>query len=267
MMCTAIRPASLRLVGALILETLALFTGCVPGAVLAGDPVAASRSVVRQHADLPEPFAARLIHPQLAIDRRVSSVWVISAPGRVGSMLAATHAHWSQMTSDGIWQSQQGGWQIIARRSGEQFDAVQLREEGDQTVGYLTRWLNGAVAAGSTQSGRPWLPPSVHDVNEVVSSDAGVRVTTWVGASALQPDQLQQQFDEIAQVQGLRAAVQGPGSRRPAGAFSSGMGAELLAPTGPQVKRYAGRSLELVITLEHAAGRTAFVAHRMEFPR
>lgn len=267
MMRAALRHVSLRLVGALMLATLALFTGGIPGGVLAGDRIAAPGSVVGRHTDLPELFVARLIHPQLAIDRRVSSVWAISAPGGVGSMLAATHAHWSQMASDGIWQSQQGGWQIIARRSGEQFDAVQLREEGDQAVGYLTRWLNRAVAAGSTPTGRPWLPRSVHDVKEVVSSDAGVRVTTWVGASVLPSDQLQQQFDEIARAQGLRAAVQGPGSQGPAGAFSSGAGAGRPAPSGPQVKRYAGRSLELVITLEHTAGQTVFVAHRMEFPQ
>lgn len=267
MMRTALRRVSLRLVGALMLAGLALFTGGIPGGVLAGDPIAASGSAVGRHTDLPEPFVARLIHPQLAIDRRVSSVWAISAPGGVASMLAATQAHWSQMASDGIWQSQQGGWHIIARRSGERFDAVQLREEGDQAIGFLTRWSNRVVAAGSTQGGRPWLPRSVHEVKEVVSSDAGVRVTTWVGASVLQPDQLRQQFDEIAQMQGLRVAVQGPGSQGPAGAFSSGAGAELLAPSGPQVKRYAGRSLELVITLEHTAGSTAFVAHRMEFPR
>lgn len=268
MMCIPFRRAFKRLAYALALVGAALMAGVFTGAAFAGDQVSVSRPGPRQHPDLPGHLITRLINPQLEIDRRVTSIWSIAGHGNAAETLADIHSHWGRAAADAVWQSQHAGWLMIARRAGDRFDTVQLREHGDQITGYFTRWRDVAGSTHSVPVGRSWLPPSVEAVTEVVSGDVGSRVTTWVGSSSHRPDTLREQFGDIARVRGLQQVAHGPGRSALAGSSSaSDAPAEANMRPGPQIERYVGRSLELVVTLEATAGRTAVVVHRMEFNR
>lgn len=257
-----------KLAHALVLAGVALMAGGLSGVAFAGDQVSVSRPAPGQHPDLPGHLITRLINPQLEIDRRVTSIWSIAGPGNAAETLADIHAHWGRTAADAVWQSQHAGWLMIARRAGDRFDTVQLREHGDQITGYFTRWRDVAGSTHSVPVGRPWLPPSVEAVTEVVSGDLGSRVTTWVGSSSHRPDTLREQFGDIARVRGLRQVSHEPARSAPVGPSpaSDARATANLRP-GPQVERYVGRSLELVVTLEATAGRTAVVVHRTEFSR
>ena len=257
-----------KLAHALVLAGVALMAGGLSGVAFAGDQVFVSRPAPGQHPDLPGHLITRLINPQLEIDRRVTSIWSIAGPGNAAETLADIHAHWGRTAADAVWQSQHAGWLMIARRAGDRFDTVQLREHGDQITGYFTRWRDVAGSTHSVPVGRSWLPPSVEAVTEVVSGDLGSRVTTWVGSSSHRPDTLREQFGDIARVRGLRQVSHEPARSAPVGPSpaSDARATANLRP-GPQVERYVGRSLELVVTLEATAGRTAVVVHRLEFNR
>jgi len=267
MMRIPFRRAFQRLAHALMLTGATLMAGGGVGAAFSGDQVSESRPAPGQHPDLPGHLITRLINPQLEIDRRVSSIWSIAGHGNAAETLADIHAHWGRAAADAVWQSQHAGWLMIARRAGDRFDTVQLREQGDQITGYLTRWRDVAGGARAVQAGRSWLPPSVEAVTEVVSGDAGSRVTTWVGSSNHRPDRLLEQFGDIARAQGLRPAAQAPGRSALPRSSASDARAAAKAPLGPQIERYVGPSLEFVVTLEATTGKTAVVAHRMEFNR
>lgn len=268
MMRIPFRRAFQRLAHALMLAGAALMAGGLSGVAFAGDQVSVSRPAPGQHPDLPGHLITRLINPQLEIDRRVTSIWSIAGPGNAAETLADIHAHWGRTAADAVWQSQHAGWLMIARRAGDRFDTVQLREHGDQITGYFTRWRDVAGSTHSVPVGRSWLPPSVEAVTEVVSGDLGSRVTTWVGSSSHRPDTLREQFGDIARVRGLRQVSHEPARSAPVGPSpaSDARATANLRP-GPQVERYVGRSLELVVTLEATAGRTAVVVHRLEFNR
>ena len=159
MMRTPFRRASQRLAQALMLAGAALMSGGLFGVAFAGDQVSVSRPAPGQHPDLPEHLIAQLINPQLEIDRRVTSIWSIAGHGNAAETLADIHAHWGRAAADAVWQSQHAGWLMIARRAGDRFDTVQLREQGDQITGYLTRWRDVAGGARLVPVGRSWLPP------------------------------------------------------------------------------------------------------------
>jgi hypothetical protein len=234
-------------------------------AAFAGDPVTQPRPAPGQPPDLPVYLVSRLVNPQLEIDRRVTSVWSIAGQGNAAQTLADIHAHWGRTAVDAVWQTQHAGWLMIARRAGDRFEAVQIRERGDHITGYVTRWRD--VAGGERAVRTAWLPPSVEGVAEVVSGEAGARVTTWVGSSNLLPDRLLEQFGDIARAQGLRPATQARGQSALHKPSASDAGAAAKVMPGPQIERYVGPSLEFVVTLEALTGKTAVVAHRMEFKR
>jgi hypothetical protein len=250
-----------------MLAGVGLLAGALDGAAVAGDQVTLSRPAQGQPPDLPAHLVTQLINQQLEIDRRVTSVWSIAGHGNAAQTLADIQAHWGRAAGDAVWQGQHAGWLMIARRAGDRFDSVQIREQGDQITGYVTRWRDVAGGARAVQAGRSWLPPSVEAVTEVVSGDAGSRVTTWVGSSNHRPDRLLEQFGDIARAQGLRPAAQAPGRSALPRSAASDARAAAKAPLGPQIERYVGPSLEFVVTLEATTGKTAVVAHRMEFNR
>lgn len=267
MMRAACRLAVRRLAQVLMLAGASLMAATPDGAAFAGDPVTQPRPAPGQPPDLPGRLAIRLINQQLEIDRRVTSVWSIAGHGSAAQTLADIQAHWGRMAVDAVWQSQHAGWLMIARRTGDRFEAVQIREQGDQITGYVTRWRDAARGERAVQAGRSWLPPSVEAVTEVVSGEAGARVTTWVGSSNLLPDRLLEQFGGIARAQGLRPATQARGQSALHKPSASDAGATAKVTPGPQIERYVGPSLEFVVTLEALTGKTAVVAHRMEFKR
>ena len=227
---------------------------CVGVAVFASLPSNASdasvasaptRSVPRS-VDLPSGIALELLGEDLRVNGHRVSLWTLSTTQRAAEAVASIQAHWQGRTAEPIQVDTAAGWQIVSRKTPDGFEAVQLRDQRGRVEGYFAHWL-ALPPNPSPQSGiHSWLPGSVRIVSEVVSPQAGTRVTSWVGSSSESPAVLLVSIRQIAHAKGLQPAT-GP-----------------LPVPGVEVARFIGRSREWVVTLEPQASTTAVVAHLME---
>lgn len=216
--------------------------------------------------DLPPDTSLQLVGARVAINGQIANVWALSSSGNASWLAQSIEARWRSLPGAAVQASRGEDWQVVSRLAGQVIETVQIREHGQGSYGYLTRWQPSGHAHRSGPRHAAWLPRSIELGSEVTSHEPDARVTTIMGTSTRDPKALREEVTGFAQSQGLKpVAVERP---RELDSTNQRDSAESIradrSSVPPAVLRFAGRAREMVITIEANGRASIVVAHLME---
>lgn len=216
--------------------------------------------------DLPPDTSLQLVGARVAINGQIANVWALSSSSGPSWLAQSIETRWRDLPSVTVQISRTEGWQVVSRLVGQVIETAQIRERGQGSYGYLTRWQPSGQMRGSGARHAAWLPRSIELGSEVTSHEPDARVTTIIGTSPRDPKTLLDEVTAFAQSQGLAPVVverpRQPDSSNQRDSAEAVRADRSLVP--PAVLRFTGRAREMVVTIEGNGYASIVVAHLME---
>jgi len=217
-------------------------------------------------ADLPSETSLQLVGARVAINGQIADVWALSATVDASWLTQSIEARWRGAPGATVHTSRSEGWQVVSRLMVHVVETVQIRQRGQGSYGYLTRWRPTGQTDRSGSRSAAWLPKSIELGSQVTSHEREARVTTIIGTSTHDPKALADELTAFAQSQGFKpVSVERP--REPDSTAQLGSAEAIRADrsfVSPAVLRFAGRAREMVVTIERNERTSIVVAHLTE---